>query len=301
MTTPTTIADRLIIVNDRIIPPVIGSVVFWKKALTGEIAEFTWLGKSLQQYGFTWGGSHTDYMDAQNSLWGRGHCAICDGLTTVNYTYGYYHCLCGILEKRYELSNKQALYGSSWSRQTIDGMKIAGPTREDTDELKRAINTTRAWIKNPDRWLVYSGKPGTGKSRFLQSIMAEWWPYSLYIVASDFENRLRENLSKKDDDNGIPDFINTLINHPILIIDDWGIEYGTPWIQQKMDSIIENRNREAHWWERLTLVGTNIGWKVFSEVTKRKDGVSRSGSRLDDIEKVEWLHLNGTDFRSQKR
>ena len=300
----TNIPNRPVQIGDRIIPPVIASIVFWKEALKGNVAVFSWLGKSLSQQGYAWGGTYTEFMEAQNALWGRGYCALCEGLGTVNYEYGYFHCLCSILEKRYALSGRQEEFGSYWSRQSLDGMQIISDrsTPDAGKQLTYAIQRTRSWIENPDKWLVYSGGTGTGKTRMISAIMAEWWPYSLYVVASDFETRLRTYLSTNQD--MIVQYTDALQYHPILILDDYGIEHGTEWIKQKLDALIEHRSREVHWFDRLTIVATNLksghNFEHFKEATSR-NGVSRSGSRLTDVEKVDWMKMSGLDFRGINR
>jgi len=296
-----TIAGKVIQLGDVLVPPRIESLSFWRSVLSGEIAEYNWAGAQLKQFGYIWGKSTEDDTEreifgaATRKMYKRGSCGFCDTAgTRIDPEFGYYYCLCWLLEQKEAWAKACSDWGSNWAHQTVDQMDMKAPPKGLKD-LRYAIDRTSGWIEYPDKWLVYSGPTGTGKTHLINSIMAEWYPYAMYVVTSDFEDRLRSYLSGKS--NKIQPYITALMNHPILCLDDLGIEHTTPWIAAKLDALIEYRSRMAHWWDHLTVVGTNIRHKDIKRAFVR-DGVSRIGSRLIDTEMVDWIHFSeGGDYR----
>lgn len=292
-----TLADSAIQHNDYKVPSRIQSLNFWKDVLAGRIPEYAWIAPVFKTHGYKWGGSHSDYLSAQEVTYGTDYCGFCDGAGTRTDENGYYYCLCWLTENADILKESCYAWGSDWAPQSLDALDLtANSSIAAAKELTSVVNKTRAWIDRPDKWLVYSGPPGVGKTHMLNAIMAAWFPYAIYVVASDFEDRLRRYLSEGD--GKIQQYIEALMYHPILVFDDIGMEYSTPWITAKLDALIEYRSRKNHWWDTLSVFATNIRWKDVKSKFIRDD-ISRIGSRLRDKEICEWLVLSGMDFRDK--
>jgi DNA replication protein DnaC len=293
-----TLAGKVIQRNDYEVPPRIQSLLFWKDVLAGKIAEYAWVGPLLKANGYEWGKDYSDYLSAQEKIYGTDYCAFCDDAGTRTDDFGYYYCLCWLLANKNELKESCYLWGSDWSPQLLSELELANSSIEDSNRLKATIDRTKAWIEKPDKWLVYSGPTGVGKTHMLNAIMAAWSPYAIYVVASDFEDRLRRYLNEEG--NQIQRYLDTLMHHPILVFDDIGMEYATSWITAKLDALIEYRARKNHWWDALTVCATNIRRNKIRTKFVRDD-VSRIGSRLTDAEIVDWLVLTGMDYRNKVR
>lgn len=293
-------AGKVIERDERRIPSRIGSLLFWKRIFTGQVDEWKWIGPIMRANSFSFKDtSYSDWLDIQEKLYNVDYCKFCDGLGRRKDKYGDYYCLCWLLREKLELGQACADWGSDWTHQGLEGMKLIGHRPGDIANLKKAIDRTSSWIDYPDRWLVYSGPTGTGKTHMLNAIMSAWYPFAMYIVASDFEDRLRRYLT--DDGKLIQKYIQTLMFHPILVFDDIGMEYSSPWITAKLDAIIEHRSRKVHWWDLLSVFATNIRMKDIKSRFVREEGVSRIGSRLTDTEIVDWLILDGADYRNKQR
>lgn len=280
----------------------VASLAFWNDIFAEKIPEEVWFARRMKALGFIWrSGGIVEYMNAVTELYDYGLCKVCDSLGTVSNVYGYHYCICWLLKEEVRLKDTVSAHSSMWTPQYLKDLrtnfKVSPKELGSLVELKEAIKITTDWIVNPSRWLVYSGGTGTGKTHMLNAIMAAWQPWSIFIVASDFEAKLRQYLNNGG--NGIEPYIQALINHPILIIDDIGIEYSSPWIAAKLDAVIEARSRIGHWWDRLTIIATNLQYGNFKSQFVR-DGISRTGSRLLDTEMVEWIGLSGPDYRMQK-
>jgi DNA replication protein DnaC len=296
--TQTTKAGRTIQLNDIQVPSRLDSLKFWKDILIGAVPEYKWVAPLLKANGYVWGGNYSDYLNAQSRIYGTDYCGFCDGAGTRTDDNGYYYCLCWLLDNANSLKASCYSWGSEWAPQLLSDLKVVGNSVDDTKRLQRAINHTQHWIEYPDKWLVFSGPTGVGKTHMLNAIMGAWFPYSMYVVASDFEDRLRRYLS--EDDKQIQRYLDALMHHPILVFDDIGMEYSTAWITAKLDALIEYRSRKNHWWDTLTVCATNIKQKNIKEKFVRDD-VSRIGSRLLDQEIVTWINITGADYREHVR
>ena len=299
MDTQTISPGRTILRDEIEIPSRVQSLNFWRDVLAGRIKEYAWIGPLLKANGYEWGGKHSDYLRAQEHVYNTDYCGMCDGAGARTDEFGYYYCLCWLLQYANELRNNCYEWGSDWSRQSLDDMEIAGANPDDIKRLQAGIDRTERWIARPDKWLVYSGPTGTGKTHMLNAIMGAWYPYAMYVVASDFESRLRRYL---DEGGGkIQIYMDALMFHPILVFDDIGMEYASDWITAKLDALIEFRSRKAHWWDTLTVAATNIRQKDIKARFVRDEGVSRIGSRMTDTEIAEWIVFTGMDFRNKRR
>lgn len=294
-----TLAGSTIQHNDYVVPSRVQSLNFWRDVLSGKLPEYEWVGKLLKANGYVWGKSSSDYLSAQEKIYGTDYCGFCDGAGTRTDDHGYYYCLCWLLDNANELKDSCYAWGSDWAPQSLEVLNFEEDSTAHTEKLHKAVDRTKAWIERPDKWLVYSGPAGVGKTHMLNAIMAAWFPYAMYTVASDFEDRLRRYLA--EDGSQIQQYLNALMMHPILVFDDIGIEYASTWITAKLDALIEYRSRRNHWWDTLTVFSTNIYQKDIKSKFIRDD-VSRIGSRLTDYDMVDWVNMSGLmDYRQKAK
>lgn len=286
--------------RDHLVPPRIGSYVFWKHIIEGKVPEYAHIGKALRDWGFILGKStHADLMDFMGAHKHSG-CAFCgDAGARMEDDVGYYYCLCWLLEQEDSLSLAVDTWSSAWAPKSLDVLDPVVGNLDENTLMEDAINAVGVWTDNPEGCLVLSGPVGTGKSHMLKSIMKAWHPWAMYVVASDFKERLFEYF--QGDSSKITAYTKALKYHPMLVIDDLGIEYeNTKWIAAEFDALIEFRLREDHYRNFPTAIATNIKRKNL-KVTFQRNGVPRTGSRLTDANIVRWYSLTGRDFRGEER
>jgi len=220
---------------------------------------------------------------------GKTICPHCHGrfhqITEVGDTY----CLCAVLD--YQSSRGER---SEWCRTPF--LNVIEPERMDRRKnktLTEAIETVVAFVDNPDRWLLIIGDRGVGKTNLLQWTARELGPMALYISADDFEDSIHSAMQ----DHAVSEMIETIKQTPILLFDDWGIEYGKSFsgesfIEAKLRSIINWRY--ALWQEFPTVVTTNLS---ISQLTQRD---SRTTARLRDRDKATIVPIMGLeDYRGR--
>lgn len=287
---------RAIKMGDYIAPPVLHSVLFWRDVIDGKVKEYQKIGELFKAKGISINSEPMDYDDFLQNI-NRGTCPYCDGNgTREEEQFGYYYCICWLLCYRQELYWNNRTYGSLWEPMNHETLQtVVSNKKDDNTRFVTALDTVDKWMIDPTRWLVLSGETGTGKTHMLSSMMRVWQPWSLYIVASDFEKRMRKYLAENSGQIGV--LVETMKHHPILIIDDLGLEYErAPWIAAELDGILEFRSRDAIVWDKTTVIGTNIYWDIAKEVFSRQ-GIPRTASRLSNKKYVTWLPFTGVDFR----
>lgn len=291
---------RPIQVGEDSAPPRLQSYLLWKYIFDGYVDQYEWLPRMLRQNGYTFPGTRYQLLHAQEKLYGNDWCNLCGGIGTREDEYGYYYCLCHLLQMRDDLIKRASPWISEKrEHKTLNSIEFVGSNIGQINSLKDTVAYLKKWMFTLDKHIVLSGPTGVGKTHMLNAILTEWYPWFVPIVSSDFERLLRANVSENGGSN-ISKMMSVWMNHPGLIIDDLGMEYATTWITQKLEDLIEHRTRKTHWWDTITVVATNLRK---SEVKQKftRDGVSRIGSRLTDTETVAWLGIDAMDYRNRKR
>lgn len=120
-------------------------------------------------------------------------------------------------------------------------------------EAMRSKAFADAWARakeyagNPDGWLVFYGKSGSGKTSLGAAIanerIAQGLP-ALYVIAPDLLDHLRAAYSA-DADLPYPRLFEQVRNAPFLIIDDLDAQNPTAWAQEKFFQILNYRANEG--------------------------------------------------------
>jgi hypothetical protein len=272
------------------------SYMFWKNILDGKIPDYDWIPDLLKTNGFKWGDSLDSWMKAQENIWKHpGICGFCDNAgARRDDKYGYYWCMCRLLALPREFARMYAWAGSQYEKRYLSEYKDLDTA--SARWTKSARLDTQAFMNEPKQWMVYSGPPGVGKTHLMHALATHFGMWALYITANDFEGKLRGMLDKSDTDgHTIEQFMVALQSYPILLFDDLGIEYSSPWIAAKLDSLIEARYR--YFWDRITVFATNIKDKDI-HLKLSRDGITRSASRLTSIN-VLWVSIQAADARGK--
>lgn len=140
-------------------------------------------------------------------------------------------------------------------------------------------------------WLyIYSSNTGTGKTTWACKMISEYFRILLRLQDTSLENKalylntniflenLRNAFDNKDTD--IQVIMNRAYKCDLLILDDIGVERGTPWTQERLYDLVNTRYNE----QKCTIFTSNLS---LEEITDRL-GI-RIGSRLKSATKVELV------------
>ena len=181
-------------------------------------------------------------------------------------------------------------------RMTFDGFDTAGgqhARREDRESLQMAKTAAQTFAANPDGWLVFNGQRGCGKTHLVVAIGAESIRQGrpvFYSFVPSLLDHLRATFSPESP-IGYDELFEQIKTVPLLILDDLGAEASTPWAEEKLYQIVVERH-EA----RLPTVITTA-----LSVDELEDAKPRLGSRLMDINVVDWQPITAGNYRDQRR
>jgi DNA replication protein DnaC len=137
----------------------------------------------------------------------------------------------------------------------------------------------RAW-QTSGRWLVMHGPKGTCKTGAAVSLLLEHvraGGAGLYIVLPSFLARIRKTYGDRDsvDEDEV---LETVISTPFLILDDIGTATLTAWGQEKLFTVVNERDLHHRVDEpRITIVTSNLAPAALS---KHLDPEGRTWDRI---------------------
>ncbi len=188
------------------------------------------------------------------------------------------------------------------TRFTFDGLESQGRSGnlQNQEQFRRAFEAAKAFAAEPRGWLVLTGPSGCGKTHLAAAIANErvrcGCP-AFYITVSDLLDHLR---SAFNPDSEVPydEFFDQVRNAPLLILDDLGVQTGTPWAREKLDQLLTHRFNS----ELPTVIVTI----VLVEELEERLYTRLTDSRLCQVYVLEGkepsLEYNwGPEFEAQKR
>jgi DNA replication protein DnaC len=166
----------------------------------------------------------------------------------------------------------------------------------DTADKKHSLTIARDFLENFDEnykngtTLIFSGKPGTGKSHLAIAIAQAVMPKytALYINALDAIRMIRDTW-RKDSDQSETQVLDMLGSIGLLVIDEVGVQYGTDNEQMLMFDIINRRYRDS----MPMILLTNLGTEGFKEYM-----TERSYDRLRENGK--WVAFEWESYRGKR-
>lgn len=158
------------------------------------------------------------------------------------------------------------------------------PTLGATEALQATLNFTK--LKD-FVWLLLYGAVGNGKTHLAHAAANELSQQGrdarIYPVP-DLLTQLRQAIDSNTSDSLLRDWKNV----DVLILDDYGMEYGTDWEQARLEELLDYRYREL----LPTMVVTN----------KNPDHLpDRLRSRFMDKEIARLVHNQAPDYRVRKK
>jgi DNA replication protein DnaC len=191
-------------------------------------------------------------------------------------------CTC----KEKELKNKRRLelgrlarLDSHWD-QTFDTFDHTVPG------VQEAFKMARAYADDPQGWLVLSGPVGCGKTHLAAAVANVCLDRDHLVIFSTVPELLDHLRTAFAPSNEMPyhELFDRIREAYLLVLDDLGVEYSTPWATDKLFQLINYRYE----YRMPTIVTTNSDLKSLD---------IRIQSRLSDISLVRRCHIKAQDYR----
>lgn len=167
----------------------------------------------------------------------------------------------------------------------LKNFKIDGKIgKADPKNLRENLRKADEYSKNPMGWLVISGEPGTGKTHLAVGIAINCIKNDntvIYKSTQEFIDIITKTNTNLDDNN-----FNELIDYPFLIIDDYGNQKYSEWIEEKIDHLFTYRYTR----KLPTVVVINKSILDFD---------TRSQTRFNDPNLVQNIHLDSKNTNNK--
>ena len=130
-------------------------------------------------------------------------------------------------------------------RFTFERLSSEGRSNDpnDRERFGRAYQAAHEFAEHPSGWLVLAGPSGSGKTHLAAAIanqcIAENRP-AFYITTSDLLDHLRSSFNANSE---LPydELFEQVRNTPLLVLDDFGAQSGTPWAKEKLEQLLNHR------------------------------------------------------------
>ena len=126
---------------------------------------------------------------------------------------------------------------------TFDALIPEGRSgRADEALFRAASETAEQFASEPSGWLVLEGSTGSGKTHLAAAIVnaiIDRGSPAKYISALDIPDMLRNE--RFEDDDAESGSFESLLDAPMLVIDDLGAQQATNWIDSKIDQLLTHR------------------------------------------------------------
>jgi DNA replication protein DnaC len=166
-------------------------------------------------------------------------------------------------------------------------------TRQQQASLKYALNAARDFSADPNRWVLFTGPHGSGKTHLAVAIAGESLRQGqtvFFAFVPDLLDHLRATFSPSSS-VGYDELFEQIKTAPLLILDDLGAESSTPWAEEKLYQIMVYRQE--------TYLPTIITSSF--DIDGLEEAKPRVASRLMDSLLVTWVAIDAPDYRGQRR
>jgi DNA replication protein DnaC len=131
------------------------------------------------------------------------------------------------------------------TRLTFANLVPEGRVKESVsqEQFRRVYDAAKAFALKPEGWLVITGHSGCGKTHLAAAIANECIARkkpAFYMTAPDLLDHLRASFSPGSE-MPYDEFFDQVKNAPLLIMDDFGAQSGTPWAKEKLDQLLNHR------------------------------------------------------------
>jgi DNA replication protein DnaC len=204
-------------------------------------------------------------------------CPICKGAGFVHPRLpsgkpDYSHtvpCSCTLREREKEQQSRLRQYSGLEAKllqnmtfENFDWKRLNLPP-EQRDNLKDAYRLALEFAKSPENWLVFMGVTGCGKTHLAAAIanyrLKEGQPVK-FVVVSELLDHLRSAF-RPESPVTYDQLFEEVKNAPLLILDDFGEQSTTPWVQEKLYQIINYRYNAR----LATVITTRLAWNEMDD------------------------------------
>lgn len=186
---------------------------------------------------------------------------------------------------------ERAAIPARFMTRTLDNFKAETPNQ--IKALKISKDFAQGWKETQRKgdWLVFSGKPGTGKSHLAIAILQAIMPGQVgrYMTCMELIQTIRATW-RKDSEDSENELLDAMTNIPLLVLDEIGVQYGTESEQHHLFDVLDRRYREM----RPTILLTNQNKEGFRQFV---------GDRVYDrmTEVARWVPFDWDSHRVQAR
>ena len=226
-------------------------------------------------------------------------CPVCGGVGFVREDLPLGHpdfgkavpCQCKLNERRSR--RRSRFQGVSdiegLARFTFESFETApaGLPPHKCSSLQGAYDAALAFADQPQGWLLFRGDYGCGKTHLAAAIFnrrLERDQAAIFVVIPDLLDHLRMTFDPSSE-TSYDELFNEVRNASLLLLDDLGVQSGTPWAQEKLFQILNHRYNG----QLPTVLTTN----------QRMDDLDqRLRSRLQDLNLVANFRITAPDYRA---
>ena len=115
---------------------------------------------------------------------------------------------------------------------------------EVTRDNESAVDWAKHAIENPNQSLMFYGLPGCGKTHLAAIIAQEDLRRGRSVIFGDVPSLLddlKSSFDRKEDDSTLDEKMRAIMAVDVLVLDDIGTEYSTPWALERLYMIINGR------------------------------------------------------------
>lgn len=115
--------------------------------------------------------------------------------------------------------------------------------RDELPSIQKAYREALRFAQEPENWIVFAGNSGRGKTR-LASAIANYCRDAgmrvLMVVVSDLLDALRSTYGQGNE-SSFDDIFERVRSAPLLVLDEFGVQSGTPWADEKLFQLLNYR------------------------------------------------------------
>ena len=151
------------------------------------------------------------------------------------------------------------------------------PRPKEVPALAEVKRTVEAWSRGENEpFLTLAGEPGTAKSHLAEAalrVVFERGEAARFEVVSDLLTRLRDAIAE---DGNQDKLLGQMIDTPWLVLDDLGRHTNSPWVKDRIYTLINARYRR----KRRTILTTNLSEQQLADLLDQplSDRVFDTGS-----------------------